>query len=143
MEPPAPSPESLRLLHRTLLGEALMTAFDLANRAVAVSDDDGSILAVNESWIRLLGYTRDDLPNLSAHTISAHPEPMHVDDVYAHLLPGTEFTDTAWLKCKDGGKGSIRYRALPATIAGLSVVVTITEDISSFQRTGIGRGPDG
>jgi PAS domain S-box-containing protein len=132
-QPPAPSSESLRLLHQTLLGEALVTGFDLANRAVAVSDDDGSILAVNESWIRLLGYTREDLPTLTAHAISAHPEPLHVDEVYGHLLRGAELTAIAWLRCKDGSKGRIRYRAFPATIATLSVIVTVTEDISSFE----------
>ena len=133
MEPPVPSPESLRLLHQTLLGEALLTAFDLSNRAVAISDDDGSILAVNDSWTRLLGYTRQDLAGLSAHAISADPEPMHVDDVYGHLLRGDELAGTALLRRKDGAVGRIRYRALPATIATLSVVVTITDDISSFQ----------
>jgi PAS domain S-box-containing protein len=111
-----------------------MTAFDLANRAVAVSDDDGSILAVNDSWTKLLGYTREDLPTLTAYAISADPEPAHVDDVYAHLRRGDRLTDVAYLKRKDGVKGRIRYRALPATIANLSVVVTITDDISTFQR---------
>lgn len=131
---PQPDSESLRLLHQTLLGEALLTAFDLANRAVAVSDDDGAILAVNDSWMKLLGYAREDLPTLSAYAISAHPEPAHVDDVYGHLRRGDLFSDTAYLKCKDGSEGHIRYRALPATIASLSVVVTITDDISTFQR---------
>lgn len=111
-----------------------MTAFDLANRAVAVSDDDGSILAVNDSWMKLLGYTREELPALSAYAISAHPEPAHIDDVYGHLLRGDRLTDTAHLKRKDGSEGRIRYRAFPATIATLSVVVTITDDISTFQR---------
>ena len=132
---PGPDPESLRLLHQTLLGEALLTGFDLAHRAVAVSDDDGSILAVNDSWLRLLGYSRDELPALSAHDISARPEPGGVDSVYAHLLRGAEVTDTAWLRCKDGTKGRIQYRAMPATISALSVIVTITEDISTFRRS--------
>jgi PAS domain S-box-containing protein len=131
---PVPDPESLRLLHQTLLGEALMTAFDRANRAVAVSDDEGSILAVNDSWIKLLGYSREDLPTLSAYALSAHPEPAHIDDVYGHLRRGDRLTDTAQLKRKDGSEGRIRYRAFPATIATLSVVVTITDDISTFRR---------
>jgi len=131
---PVRDPESLRLLHQTLLGEALMTAFDLANRAVVVSDDDGAILAVNDSWMRLLGYAREDLPTLSAYALSADPEPAHIDDVYGHLLRGDRLTDTAHLKRKDGSKGRIRYCAFPATIATLSVVVTITDDISTFQR---------
>jgi PAS domain S-box-containing protein len=129
----APDPESLRLLHQTLLGEALLTALDLANRAVAVSDDDGSILAVNDSWLKLLGYTRQELPGLNAHDISARPEPTHVDSVYAHLLRGAEVTDTAWLRRKDGTEGHIQYRAMPATISAFSVVITITDDISSFR----------
>jgi PAS domain-containing protein len=43
--------EPLRILHLTLLGEALMAG----RSAVFVTDDDGRTLAVNDSAVELLG----------------------------------------------------------------------------------------
>jgi|GraSoiStandDraft_4_1057263.scaffolds.fasta_scaffold21304_4 PAS domain S-box-containing protein len=119
--------EPLRILHQTLLGEALMSG----RSAVLVTDDEGRYLAVNDSATELLGYSRDELVDLNAHDVSMSSEE-EIADVYAMLSRTRSLQRTARLRRQDGVVGTIGYVALESVVAGLPVVVFVTGPIDTF-----------
>lgn len=120
--------EPLRILHLTLLGEALMAG----RSAVFVTDDDGRYLAVNDSAAELLGYSREELVRLNAHDISLRSEE-EIAEVYAMLrMTRSTVQRTARLRRKDGVVGTIEYVSLESVVAGLPVVVSVTAPIDTF-----------
>jgi PAS domain S-box-containing protein len=119
--------EPLRILHQTLLGEALMSG----RSAVLVTDDEGRYLAVNDSATELLGYSRDEIVELNAHDVSMSSEE-EIAEVYAMLSRTRSLQRTARLRRKDGVVGTIGYVALESVVAGLPVVVSVTAPIDTF-----------
>jgi PAS domain S-box-containing protein len=119
--------EPLRILHLTLLGEALMAG----RSAVFVTDDDGRTLAVNDSAVELLGYSREELAELNVQGVSVRSEE-EIAEVYAMLRRTRSIQRTARLRRKDGVVGTIAYVSLESVVAGLPVVVSVTEPIDTF-----------
>ena len=48
--------------------------FDESRDAFAISKRDGTIVDVNQAWLDVFGYTRDDIVNLNARNCYFHPE---------------------------------------------------------------------
>jgi PAS domain S-box-containing protein len=119
--------EPLRILHQTLLGEALMSG----RSAVFVTDDEGRYLAVNDSATELLGYSRDELVELNAHDVSVRSNE-EIAEVYAMLRRTRSLQRTARLRRKDGVVGRIDYVMLESEVAGIPVVVSVTAPIDTF-----------
>jgi PAS domain S-box-containing protein len=119
--------EPLRILHLTLLGEALMAG----RSAVIVSDDDGRFIAVNDSAVDLLGYSREEFAKLNERDISLTSEE-EIAEVFAMLSQRRSIQRTVRVRRKDGSVGSIDYVSLESFVAGLPVVVTVTAPIDSF-----------
>lgn len=121
------------LVHEAILGEALASAFERAECGVAVTDDDGNVIAANRPLASLLGYTLDELRALRVSDLSGRPDSPETSDVYRRLLQGEQVFELAILKRKDGTVGTIKYRGMNATVAGrLPVLVSITHEISTF-----------
>src|SRR5206468_5151838 len=105
--------EPLRILHLTLLGEALMAG----RSAVFVTDDDGRTLAVNDSAVELLGYSREELAELNVQGVSVRSEE-EIAEVYAMLRRTRSIQRTARLRRKDGAVGTIAHVPLESVVAG-------------------------
>jgi PAS domain S-box-containing protein len=121
-----------RLVHETLLGEALVSAYEQGGCAVVVSDDDGNILAANQATVRLLGYSLDELRALHAREIVGRTDFNELQPIYTQLMRGEQVFAEAILKRKDGVIGTIKYRAMNAKVGPLPVLVSITHEVSTF-----------
>ena len=106
------------LVQATLLGEAV----DAGDVAIVVFDEDGRCIAVNQGACRLLGYTRDDLLELSVH------------DVAPELDAGACFRTVYETGGADGvvdavrGDGSrlpIRHWSTPTHVARMRLVLSL------------------
>ena len=117
------------LLHRTLIADAILSTLDKERRAVVISDDDGNILAVNDAWLELLGYDRDELLDVRAEHVAANPPEAR----YAEIAQNGRLEATAHLRCKNGSVGAIDYLAFTTSVGGLPVVVSLTAPISTFR----------
>jgi PAS domain S-box-containing protein len=118
---------SLRILHQALLGEALMTG----DSALFVTDDEGRYLAANDSGLKLLGYSREELSAINARDVTTRSEE-ETAEVYAMLKRAHSVQHRARFRRKDGVVGSIDAVAVESKVAGLPVVVSITAPISTF-----------
>ena len=106
------------LVQFSLLGEAI----DGAPVAVLVADDAGRYLAANRSACKLLGYSREELLELSIRDVAI------VGDVEAHLqesMTGQERRGAYDLRRKDGTTTRLRYRAGRAKLAGMSCSIVV------------------
>ena len=105
-------------MQASLLGEA----FEAADLAVLVSDEEGRWLAVNEQACALLGYTREQMLALSI----------------ADLVPGADprvcFAETyaaGWWRGAlqavraDGSAVALRYSSTPTRVAHMQLVLSI------------------
>lgn len=121
------------LAHATILGDALASGFDRSDCGVCVSDDDGHVIAANRPFASLLGYTLDELRALRVEDLSGREDFGETEDVYRRLMRGEQVFDLALLRRKDGSVGTIRYRAMNATLSErIPVLVSVTHEISSF-----------
>jgi PAS domain S-box-containing protein len=118
---------TLRLLHETLLGEAVMTG----RSAVFVSDDVGRYIAVNDAAVTLLGYAREEFGALTTREVSGDEEDDLVE-VTAMLKRNPSARQTATLRRKDGVVGTIESVVVESSVAGLPVIVSITAPIETF-----------
>ena len=105
------------LIQASLLGEAI----DHGPVAVFVADDDLRYIAVNEFACTLLGYTREELLDLTVAEVARDGRTgEHADFV----SPGTR-DGRASLVRKDGTEVEIAYRASETTVAGMRFYVAI------------------
>ena len=118
---------SLRILHQALLGEALMTG----DSALFVTDDEGRYLAANDSALKLLGYTREELAAINARDVSTRSEE-EIAEVYAMLKRKHSLQERPRLRRKDGVTGTIEVVVVESKVGGLPVVVSITAPIGTF-----------
>ena len=98
------------LIQTALLGEAL----DDGPALVLVADDEMRFIAVNESACRALGYTRDELLQLSVPDIARDPSSTAEFDA---MLENGFRHGTTVLTRKDGTTTRFAYRATPAPVA--------------------------
>jgi PAS domain S-box-containing protein len=106
------------LIQTALLGEAV----DSGPALVFVADDRMGYLAVNARACEVLGYTRDELLELTVTQVAREPDaPTEYDEMVAS---GARF-GTAVLTHKDGTEIPFQYRASKTTVAGLELYVSI------------------
>ena len=116
--------ESRRLIQQTLLGEA----WDHAEEAVIVFDDDRNILAYNAAYCRLIGYTDDQLAGLArggslvidAQSFSTFEQLLDAD------LPAT---GSAALRRGDGTEIAVGYRLLRTTAANMPCFLGVVWEV--------------
>ncbi|MBN1856630.1 MAG: PAS domain S-box protein [Dehalococcoidia bacterium] len=74
--------------------------FDFSLDAIYINDADGSNLEVNQAWLDLLGYTREELKTFNAAGLYADPSARQ--DFLTRLLADGYVRDEVVLKKKDG-----------------------------------------
>jgi PAS domain S-box-containing protein len=106
------------LIQTALIGEAI----DDGPALVFVADETMRYVAVNDTACRALGYSRDELLQLSVRDVARDPaSPTEYDEMLARGFRH----GTALLTCKDGTCLEFFYRAAQTTVAGLTFFVSV------------------
>ena len=106
------------LLQASLIGEAL----DDGPALVFVADEHMRYLAVNSYACEVLGYTREELLELSVPDIAVAPE---AADVYAHMLRRATDAGVTSIRCKNGELLNMRYFAKETKAAAMTFWVSL------------------
>jgi PAS domain S-box-containing protein len=110
----------MRLVHETLLGEALM-----AGSLPAVVTDEGlHYLAANEAACAFLGYSREQLLACSVHDVVVSPAEDLVEATRQVFRAGSASGRTI-VRRGDGSEVAVEYVTFPTTVAGMSHVVSV------------------
>jgi len=95
--------------------ERYMDLFENSNDLIQSVNLDGSIIYVNNSWKRTLGYSDDEVSNINIFDIVHPDERSHCEDIFNQLISGKiiDMVETSFIT-KDGRKidleGSINCR---------------------------------
>jgi len=120
---------TLSLVQSTLLGDAI----DASRHAIFVTSENGELtVAVNEGACRLLGYSREELLEMSARG-HADRTPEEMDEIYRSMR-GTEHASTrrtARLRRKDGSVIEIGYWGSWTSVGGIGYLLTLTDPIET------------
>ena len=106
------------LVQTGLLGEAIEGAPVLA----FVADENRRYIAVNDYACRLLGYTREELLELTVEQIARYGE---APGEYSELVEQGVREGVSVLTRKDGMTFPFRYRASVVVVAGMDLYVSI------------------
>lgn len=106
------APDLDRILHSTLLGEALSSA----QIAALLADDRGYYVACNDEACRLTGYSRSTLTEFRSGQLAADERSRHI---YENFLSGKKMQGRKLVRCEDGAVIRCRYWAIPAQITAL------------------------
>jgi PAS domain S-box-containing protein len=117
------SPSMSGEIHESSINSALASP-----EATLVADDEGRYVAANEAACRLLGYTREELLQLSVWDLT--PDPHEVEG----LILWKEFIEIGaqaggyWLKRKDGSPIEVAYQAQASIAPGRHVSRLVPHD---------------
>jgi len=114
--------------------EEYQELIDGMNDTVWVIDIDSRILAVNETAVELLGYSRDELLSMTVHDIDAGLS----DDEASALISqmpsdGTQVFETVH-RAKDGREIPVEISSSLVTYRGRTVVLSVARDITTRKR---------
>jgi PAS domain S-box-containing protein len=104
--------------------------------AVFLGRPDGSIIAVNEAWLKLFGYARDDLKTLNAIEFYVHPEER---DEFIRRMHEQGYVDDEVLYRRKDGSTFLCQRAQVASRDGSGQVISyqgIMRDVTESRQTG-------
>jgi PAS domain S-box-containing protein len=111
--------ETTRLLHQTLLGDAWENAED----AVVLFDDERQYIAFNEAWCRFTGYTRDEILALRAGgSLAVGAEDRSRFD---EVLREQHGVGSATIRRKDGATIRVGYRVVATKVALLPYFIAL------------------
>jgi PAS domain S-box-containing protein len=117
--------EGLRLVHETLLGEAVMAG----GLPVVVTDEALRYLAVNEAACAFLGYSRAELLQLSVPEVVARPAGELVESAQRVVREGSH-RGTTVVRRADGSVTDIGFVTFPTAIAAMNHLVTVWWELS-------------
>jgi PAS domain-containing protein len=102
-------PETTRLIHQSLLGDA----WENARQPAVVFDDANTFVAFNAAYCELTGYTREELlePGL--------PSRLFGDE------PPRDAAGTTHVNRKDGSVLAVRYRLIETNVSALPYTIAL------------------
>ena len=89
--------------------------------AIFVADETGRYVAVNSAACDLLGYSRSELLNLTAHELAPDEA---VADRFAEIAQDRQLSGTTVLRHKNGSEVPIEWRAARTKVAGMEFFVS-------------------
>jgi len=93
----------------------------------------GMFLDVNDSWVSLYGYSRDEALGMRVVDVSA--EPAQTATAIARLGPGNSLRiDVRWHRAKDGTVFPVELTAGKLVLAGRDVIYAVMRDITQRHR---------
>ena len=104
------------LIQTSLLGEAM----ENGPMAVFVAHEDGRYVAVNQAACQLLGYTRDELLELSVEDVA-----LGGGAQWQEMRDQGALAGTAMVTRKDGERVSFAFVAGATVVAGMPVFVSV------------------
>jgi PAS domain S-box-containing protein len=110
------------LIQATLIGEAV----DNGPMAIFVADENGRYVAVNTAACELLGYTRAELLELTAHDLAPGEA---VADQLGELERKGSLSGTSVLRHKDGSAITTERHAARTTVAGMEFFVSFARPV--------------
>jgi PAS domain S-box-containing protein len=111
------------LIQTGLLGEAL----EGGPVAIFVADEHMRYIAVNAYACELLGYTRDELLELTVADVAGPGSAQAFDD----FMDGAERLGSYELRRKDGTTFILRYIASETTVAGMEMFVSVGRPVAA------------
>ena len=112
-----PSSVANQLVQMSLVGEAV----DLGPVAIFIADDNRRYLAVNQYACDLLGYTREEILELTVLDVAVNPD---ADEDFEAMLTSGFRAGTARLRHKDGSEVDMAYRASETTVGKMRLYVS-------------------
>lgn len=114
------------------VAEARVTQFavDRAGEAVAWLNPEGRFLYVNDSWARLIGYSREELLNMSASDLNPDHPPPRWQEHWNELKRAGTLTFEASLRRKDGSVVEVEISANYMAFEGTEFNIAFLRDIS-------------
>jgi PAS domain S-box-containing protein len=106
-----------------LLGEAI----DHGPFAVLVADEDRRYVAVNQTACRLLGYSREELLQLSIDEVVVDPDP---EADFIALIHSRRKSGRSTLRRKDGSLVVFEYDAGETSVAGMHLYLAIGSGVT-------------
>jgi PAS domain S-box-containing protein len=106
-------PETTRLIHQSLLGDA----WENARQAVVVFDDANNFVAFNAAYCELTGYSREELLEPGA------ANRLRGDDAPRDEEAADE--GTGRLRRKDGSVIAVRYRLIETNVSALPYTIAL------------------
>jgi PAS domain S-box-containing protein len=107
-----------QLVQISLLGEAI----DGAPVAVLVADDEGRYLAANRYACELLGYSREELLELSVRDVAVGPD---VEAHFQEFITVPKQRGVYEVRRKDGTTTHLEYSAGKTMLAGMSCYIAV------------------
>jgi len=94
----------------------------------------GAFIEVNDAWVKLYGYTREEALAMDVTAVSA--EPVETKSSIAKLPPGaTTRINLRWHRSKDGTVFPVELTSGKLSLAGREVVYAVMRDITTRQNT--------
>jgi PAS domain S-box-containing protein len=112
------APAAADLIQTSLLGEAI----DNGPVAVLVADDQMRYVAVNQFACEWLGYTREELLQLTVNDLAPFPE---TPREYVEVIVGSMQSGEHRLRHKDGRDIPTGFRAGATKVAGLTFYIAV------------------
>jgi PAS domain S-box-containing protein len=107
------------LVHQMIIGEAVASG----GYVVLVADDQMQFLAVSDGACALLGYTREELADLTVPDIVV--ERQEAESLYSEFLRDGMQRGEITLRRKDGMRVNATYEASETTVAGQTYYVSV------------------
>lgn len=109
--------------------EELETFFALTPDLSCIASDEGRLLKFNQSWKRILGYSEDELYNMTLADL-VHPEDLKTTQIRIDSQYGGEYLDgfVNRLKCRDGTYKTMEWASSPSDEN--NVIYAVARDIT-------------
>lgn len=94
--------------------ERYRTVIEDAHDMIQSVRPDGSFIFANPAWLRTLGYTEKDLPNLNMFDVIHHESLPHCQEMFAKVMGGETVSNvSATFVARDGSKVMVEGNAAP------------------------------
>ncbi|MFQ5739560.1 MAG: PAS domain S-box protein [Acidobacteriota bacterium] len=108
--------------------------FAFANDAIVIADPSGSIIDANGKALKFLGYSKDELLQLSIHDLHPEEERSYVESLLERLRSeGSLIFEYSWLR-KDGTRLPVEISARLVDYGGRRVLQGFIRDISERKK---------
>ena len=102
--------------------------------SVAIADMDGKVLEANPAWLRLYGYTADNVKGTSTTDVVAPEDRSAAGDAMAKLAAGRTVAKTIRMRRKDGTRLVADLAASVMAVGGERRILLVTRDVTERVR---------
>jgi PAS domain S-box-containing protein len=108
--------------------------FENSLDSVAIADLDGKVLEANPAWLRLYGYTVENVKGMNLTDVVAPEDRSAAADAMASLRAGRLVTKTIRMRRKDGARFVVDLVASVMTVGGERRILSVTRDVTERVR---------